>query len=165
MPPAPPLLIDAELAAFMQLGVSITVGSSDAANRPSIARGAGCRVGADGSTVSIFISSVQAAPLLAHVRATGRLAAVFSLPSTYRTLQLKGTDATVAAAGPDDVAIVARYRDAFVAELARLGYAEQLFRTLLSCPDEDLVALRFTPTGAFSQTPGPNAGRPLQAPA
>jgi hypothetical protein len=165
MRPAPPPLIDAELAAFMQLGVSITVGSSDAANRPSIARGAGCRVGVDEGTVSIFISQAQAAPLLAHVRETGRLAAVFSQPSTHRTLQLKGAGATVEHAGPRDVAIVARYRDAFVAELAQLDYAEQLIRTLLACPDEDLVALRFTPTEAFSQTPGPNAGRSLQAPA
>jgi hypothetical protein len=163
MPPAPPPLIDAELAAFMQLGVSITVGSSDAANRPSVARGAGCRVGADGRTVSIFISSVQAAPLVAHVRETGRLAAVFSRPSTHRTLQLKGLDATVETVATGDLAVVARYRDAFVAELAPLGYAGQRIRTLLACADDDLVALRFTPTEAFSQTPGPDAGRSLQA--
>jgi hypothetical protein len=165
MRPAPPPLIDAELAAFMQRGVSLTVGSCDAANRPSLARATGCRVAADGSTVRLFISGVQAAPLLAHVRETGRLAAVFSQPSTHRTLQLKGLDAKVEPAGPDDLAVVRRYRDAFVDELARLGYPRPVFHALLACPDADLVALRFTPTEAFSQTPGPNAGRSLQAPA
>lgn len=163
MPTAPPSLIDTELAAFMQLGVSITVGSCDAANRPSVARAAGCQVEAGGATVRIFISSVQAAPLLEHVRETGRLAAVFSQPSTHRTLQLKGLDAGVERLQPGDLAVVARYRDAFVAELARVGYARELIRTLLAVPDQDLVALRFTPAQAFSQTPGPNAGRSLQA--
>lgn len=163
MPTAQPPVIDAELAAFMQLGVSLTVGSCDAANRPSIARAAGCSVQAGGRTVRVFISRVQAAALLAHVNETGRLAAVFSQPSTHRTLQIKGVDACVEPADADDLRMAARYRDAFVAELAQVGYSPALIRTLLACPDQDLVALRFTPVEAFSQTPGPNAGRSLQA--
>jgi hypothetical protein len=105
---------------------------------------------------------VQVAPVLAHVRETGRIAAVFSRPSTHRTLQLKGRDARVEPVPPADLPIVARYRDAFVTELVAIGYAEELIRTLLDFPDDELVMLSFTPQEAYSQTPGPNAGRALQ---
>jgi hypothetical protein len=112
--------------------------------------------------VRIFVSNVQAAPLLAHVRETGRLAAVFSRPTTHRTLQLKGRDAQVVPVAVGDLAIVARYRDSLVAELDSIGLPPPLVRTLLDCPDEDIVGIRFTPAEAYSQTPGPDAGRALQ---
>ena len=38
-----------------------------------------------------------------------------------------------------------------------------MVRTLLSCPPEELVALSFCPSEAYSQTPGPNAGKRLEA--
>jgi hypothetical protein len=163
MPPTPPPLIDAELAAFMQLGVSITVGSCGADNRPSVVRGSGCRVADDGATVRVFVSLAQAAPLLAHVRATGRVAAVFSKPSNHRTLQLKGRNTTVEPLAAGDAAVIERYRDAFVAELRQQGYAPALARALHTAAFADMAALRFTPVEAYSQTPGPDAGRALQA--
>jgi hypothetical protein len=160
---ATPLLLDAELAAFLrQDGLSITAGSCGADLRPSVIRAVGCRIAADGSDVRIFVSGVQAAPLLAHVRETGRLAAVFSRPTTHRTLQLKGRDAHVVPVAGDDLAIVARFRDTLVAELDLVGLAPPLIRTLLACPDQDIVGIRFTPIEAYSQTPGPDAGRALQ---
>ncbi|MGZ5202311.1 MAG: hypothetical protein ACXWC4_21325 [Telluria sp.] len=156
-------LLDAELAAFMQQdGISLTLGSCGGDLRPSVGRAAGCKVAPDRGTVHLFVSRVQAAPVLAHVRETGRIAAVFSRPSTHRTLQLKGRDARVEPVGPDDLPIVARFRNAFVTELKAIGFAEDLIRTLLSFPDEDLVMLSFTPQEAYSQTPGPNAGRALR---
>jgi hypothetical protein len=63
---------------------------------------------------------------------------------------------------PADLPIVSRYRDAFAAELAPLGYAPILVHTLLGFPDDELVMISFTPLEAYSQTPGPNAGRALQ---
>jgi hypothetical protein len=163
MPNTQSQLLDAELAAFMQQdGISLTLGSCGADLRPSVGRAAGCKVAPDRGTVHLFVSRVQVAPVLAHVRETGRIAAVFSRPSTHRTLQLKGRDARVEPVPPADLPIVARYRDAFVTELVALGYAEALIRTLLDFPDDELVMLSFTPQEAYSQTPGPNAGRALQ---
>jgi hypothetical protein len=156
-------LLDEELAAFMQQdGISLTLGSCSADLQPSVGRAAGCRVSTDRSTVHIFASQVQLAPVLAHVRETGRIAAVFSSPSTHRTLQLKGRDARIAPFAPEDMPIVRRYRETFIAGLEPLGYPRALIRTLLAFPDEDLVMLSFTPLEAYSQTPGPNAGRALQ---
>jgi hypothetical protein len=162
---APPLLRDPELAAFLrQDGLSVTAGSCGADLRPSVIRALGCAFAVD-DTVRIFVSQDQAAPLLAHVRETGRLAAVFSRPSTHRTVQLKGADARVEPVTDADLAIVARYRDQLVAELEPIGLAPALIRALLACPHQDVVAIRFTPNEAYSQTPGPDAGRALQVPA
>ncbi|TFW34008.1 hypothetical protein [Massilia horti] len=157
----PPPLFDAELAAFMQGGISLNIGSCGPDRRPSVARAFGCRIAADRRQVRMLVSSSHAAQVLAHVRATGVLAAVFSEPSTYRTVQLKGVDATVEPATPEDLAAVAACRAGFVAELEPLGYAPDMVRALLGCPDADIVAVRFTPSAAFSQTPGPDAGRAL----
>lgn len=158
-------LLDDELAAFMQQdGISLTVGSCSADLQPSVGRAAGCRVSADRFTVQLFVSQVQLAPVLAHVRETGRIAAVFSSPSTHRTLQLKGRNARIEPFAPADLPLVSHYREAFAAGLEPLGYPRPLIRTLLAFPDQDLVMLSFTPLEAYSQTPGPNAGRALQVP-
>jgi hypothetical protein len=161
----PPALFDAELAAFMQGGISLNIGSCGADLRPSVARAVGCRIAQDRRTVRILVSKVQAAPVLGHVRAAGALAAVFSEPATLRTVQLKGVDASVEPASAEDLAIAAAYRQAFISHLEPLGYAPALIGALLACPDADIVAVRFTPSAAFSQTPGPDAGRALGVPA
>ena len=159
--PAP--LIDTELAAFMQRGISLNVGSCGLDLLPSVARATGCRVSADRLTVRMLVSRHQAAAVIAHVETGAALAAVFSEPSTHRTVQFKAHHARVESAGAEDIAAVARYRDGFVEELRPLGYAPELIRSFLACPDADIVALRFTPCAAFSQTPGADAGHALQA--
>lgn len=156
-------LIDAEHAAFMQGGVSISAGSCGSGKLPSLARATGCRVDADRRRVSIYVAASHAVDLLADVRATGAIAVVFSQPSTNRTMQVKGRDAVVAALAAGELAVVEAYRDAFVHELAPLGYAPHLIYTVLACAPDDIVALRFSPCAAFTQTPGPQAGQPLKA--
>lgn len=155
-------LFDAELAAFMQRGISLNLAGCGADLAPSVARAVGCRIDAGRTSVRLLVSQVQAACVLAHVRANGKLAAVFSEPATHRTVQLKAVDAVVEAAGADDLAAVARYRDAFVAHLEPLGFPPAIMGAMLACPDGDLCAIRFTPAEAFSQTPGSGAGQALR---
>ena len=159
-----PLLAD-EHAAFIQGGVSILGASRDAAQVPSIARAHGCRVAPDRRRVTIFLSQTQAATLIDDVRRSGALAVVFSYPPTHRTIQLKGTDAVVRAAGASERAAIPAYVASFVESLGMLGYESRQIQTLLALPDEAIVAVDFTPTAAFDQTPGPKAGAPVQAPA
>jgi len=163
MPTAHEPLFDADQAAFMQRGISLNLGSCGPGLQPSVARAVGCRISADRRTVRMLVSATQAAALIADVGQGGALAAVFSEPSTHRTLQLKGHDPVVETATAGDLAAVARYRDGFVEELRPLGYPPALILALLACPDSDIVALCFTPCAAFSQTPGPDAGCALRA--
>ena len=99
--------------------------------------------------------------LIAAIHRNGRIAVVFTRPTTHRSLQLKGDDAALVRLRPDDAARVAGYRDAMVAELGGNGISEALTRALLAGGDDELVAIEFTPVAAFVQTPGPDAGKPL----
>lgn len=162
MPSMPPVPIDADHAAFMQGGVSITMGSCSAQGMPSIVRAYGCRLSDDHSRVTVAVWQAQAEQVLADIRSNGKVAIVFSLPATHRTMQLKGSDATVGAAADDDRALVAAYREAFIQHLVMLGYEESLMRAFMACPPDEIVTVSFTPTAAFTQTPGPHAGEPLK---
>lgn len=153
--------IDPELSEFLQSGVSIHVASRDAANVACINRGIGCRVSDDRRRVTVFMHESQCRALLADFAANGAIAFVGSEPSTHRTVQLKGNDATVSALRVDDEALVANHCDTFAAGLVRLGYDPLLVPTLLGGEREDIVAVTFTPSSAFLQTPGPCAGDPL----
>ena len=156
-------LIDAACALFMQGGVSISIGSCDANKEPWLSKAMGCLVAPDFQTVTVFAAASHSPELMAALAQTGRIAAVFSQPSTHRTLQLKGKDAQVAAAEAGDPAIVNAYRDAFVRELLPLGFDERPIHAFLACEDSDIVRISFSPSAAFTQTPGPQAGQPLQA--
>jgi hypothetical protein len=102
--------------------------------------------------------------VLDDLRDNGQVAVVFSQPSNNRTLQVKGTDAVVAACDADDEALAARYLQGFVDEIGQLGLAAEVAHTMLG-HDGGLVAVRFSVAAAFEQTPGPGAGRPLATPA
>lgn len=156
-------VLDAEHAAFVGGGVSVVAASCNAGCAPSLARATGVRIGAGRREVTLFLSSVYARALLQHVAETGAIAVVFTEPSTHRTVQLKGRDARVVPLQDGDLECVAAYRQRWIVALTALGFPEYLPRTMLACPPQDLVALVFTISAAFSQTPGPRAGTALGA--
>lgn len=155
-------LLDEADAAFIEGGVSINACSRDRENAPAVCRAVGCRVSHDRTSVVLLIPKSRAPEFLDAVRFSGQVAVVFTQPSTHRTIQIKGTNAEVLPARKSDASLSDRYADATVAEICRLGYAENLIRALMSCPPEDIVNVAFTPSEAFLQTPGPRAGEPLK---
>ena len=154
--------LDSEHADFIRGGVSIIVAARDARNETTVSRALGCRVADDGRRVTVFVSAAQSGVLLADVRDNGVIAVVFSQPTTHRAIQLKGTDAAVVPLAPDDPHVLAAYRGSMTARVAPLGFSESFVRAFLSVAPGDVVAIAFTPSAAFSQTPGPKAGSPLK---
>ena len=142
-------------------GVSVIVASRDAALRPSIMRGVGSAISADGAQVTVYLRRSQSRQLLQDIEAGGGVAVVFSEPPTHRTLQLKARAATLRPAGPTDQPLLDKYLAAMRHELAQVGYGSDYVAVMLSAPLADVVALQFTPQAAFDQTPGPRAGAPL----
>lgn len=154
-------LLDEANAAFIRCGAMVSVASRDANHVPSVARALGCRIATDRRSVTVFLDASQCEALLRDVRETRAIAAVFSQPSTHRTIQLKGADAALAPIEPGDAALIDANRAALVADMGRVGYDEAFVRTLLAFGASDLAAVSFTPTAAFAQTPGPQAGKRL----
>lgn len=161
MSTAPPALIGPDEAALIHRRVSINVASRDAAQRPHLMRAMGCRLSADRRQVTLFMHAGSSRFVLEDLRANGQIAVVFSEPSSNRTLQFKGGDATIAPVEPGDEALVQTYIRRFAEELGSVGHRPEVPRTLFAHRPGDLVAVRFTPTAAFDQTPGPKAGEAL----
>ena len=154
-------VLDAVHAAFCQSGVGMGIAASTREAVPTHVRAIGCRVSSDCREMTIFVSATQAEPVLKCISDNGAVAAVFTEPSSHRTVQVKGRNAQAAPLQPGDLEIVEAYRTAFAHALLPLGFDEALIRTLLACPPADIIGIRLTPTDAYSQTPGPKAGEPL----
>jgi hypothetical protein len=159
-----PAVLDEEHAAFIQQGVSIIVCSRTSGNVTDVARGCGCRVSGDRRQVVVLVERSRTSSMLEDFQANGMIAVVFSQPSTHRTIQLKGTDAHAARLAPADRTLLQRHADAWAEDLAKIGYTAEFARALHGEPRDDLVAIGFTPTAAFLQTPGPQAGKRLHEP-
>lgn len=163
MPADPPVLLGPDQRALLERHVSIIVGTRDAEHRPHLMRAVGCRLSDDGRRLTVLVPEASGRAVLTDLRDNGRVAVVLSEPSTNLTLQLKGDDAAVEAAGAQDLALAERTLQGFVEEIGRLGFPAQVAQTIL-CHDEGLAAIHFTIAAAFEQTPGPAAGTPLSSP-
>lgn len=157
-----PFSLDKQDAALLRIEhLSILGASRGPDNMPFVAIAVGCRFSSDLQQVTLFFPKADAREMLAHIADNGRLAAVFSLPSTHQTLQLKGSNARVARVVKADVELVNSYCHAFVDHLEKLGFVRKAIEAMLAFEPDDLCAVTFTPVAAFSQTPGPNAGRAI----
>ncbi|QTN26994.1 hypothetical protein HZ993_17010 [Rhodoferax sp. AJA081-3] len=154
-------LLSAEMIAMVQSGVSTIVSSCDAALRPSIMRAMASTITADGRLVTVYLARKQSRQLLQDIAASGRLAVVFSQPSSNRTLQLKTRQVHSRTTTAADHAIVKRYLAAMEWELTQVHIPPVLTRVMLAHDLDDLVAVEFAFQEAFDQTPGPNAGAPI----
>ncbi|MDB4936648.1 MAG: hypothetical protein JWP87_3620 [Labilithrix sp.] len=150
--PLPTPTLD-ELGSLLKLGVSVLAATRDANMRPAISRCGGARVGNDG-LVRVAIALPEGARTLANLESTGVIALTAVLPTTYRTLQVKGREAR-RVEWPELDQIVISHRAAFVEEVLAIGLARENAPVMWSTR---FVAIAFTPDEIFDQTPGPSAG-------
>lgn len=158
---APPLL-SPELLAMMDGGVSVIVSSCDAELVPSVMRAVGSHVQDQGRRITVYLSRSQSTQLLRDVARSGRLAVVFSQPSSHKTVQLKAGNARVREARDDEAPLLQRYLRGMERELTLIGLGPVYARAMLVHRLDDVVAIEFQPELAFDQTPGPKAGRAIQ---
>ena len=156
-----PQPLDAGHAAFIQGPVSVIVASRNAELVADVVRGCGCRVSRDRRQLTVLVEPGRASTLLDDVATNGMIAVVFSQPSTHQTIQLKGTDARVVRVTAADRAAARQHLRDWTADLGRIGF-DAPFSAALHGGTGELAAIRFTPTAAFQQTPGPAAGQPLR---
>jgi hypothetical protein len=156
-----PVILDERHVDFIQRHVTINVSSRDANNMPTLVRGFGCRVAESGQRVTVYVPQMSGQRLLQSLAGHGMIAVVCSRPSTHEALQLKGVDAKVADLDAGDHQTVRNCFESFLVELKTLGYSDHFVNAVRSLMDEGVVAVTFTPSAAFVQTPGPQAGQSL----
>jgi hypothetical protein len=154
--------LDAARATFVQGPVSVIVATRDADLVPDVVRGCGCRVSRDRRQVTVLVEPGRSSAVMENLAANGMIAVTFSQPSNHRTLQLKGTDARVVRVTAADRAAALQHLAAWSEDLGRIGFTAA-FSAALHGGTGEIAAIRFTPSAAYQQTPGPGAGQPIVA--
>lgn len=153
-----------DLLAFLQRGLSLYMGSTDSRGWPQVARAFAVRP-LPGPQLALAVPAEPAAGLFAGIEATGQVALVLCQPTTHFTVQVKGRDALVEPLLTDDWPELGRNRDAFGAEILPFGFDADFADAWFSVQGNGADAVRvvrFTPSGAWNQTPGPGAGAPME---
>lgn len=149
-------LIPDDLAELFEGGVSILVGTRDAARIPEATRGVGAIVHPDRRRLTIFIPVDVSELALKNLGENGLIAVGFSSILDHKTIQVKGTVENIRSATDPEREIVSRYHAAFSEVLYIIGLPRAVTRTLNTWPCH---AVTFAATDIFLQTPGPNAGQ------
>ena len=137
------------------------VGSANRRLVPTVMRAIAARVEADRQHLTLYVADATSARTLADLRENPRVAVTLSKVTTYRTMQVKGEVLSITASGDAAAAeYVDRVRNAFAADLERIGMPGRHTRRLAMLPFHQL---RVRVDALFVQTPGPGAGKPLDA--
>lgn len=151
-------MIDPQLAAFLQEGVGIHLGTRNEERQPNGARAAAVKVEDDGVHLTVYLAEVAAERLLPDLRSNGQAAVVFGRPTDDRSCQVKGTFVSLRPAAEAERPFVVAQWDGFLAQLARIGIPPAAAHGWVNWP---AVAIRLRATALFEQTPGPGAGAPI----
>jgi hypothetical protein len=155
--------IDAALKAFIESGVSVVVGTRDEGLVPEIVRAWGPLVNRDRRSVRICVPEATSVRTRTNLVGNGRIAAAFSLPSSYETVQLKGRHLRTTRPSAEDLLRVDRHRESFAGVNESIGVprarVEAFWRRELAGSTR-FVTIHFVVHAIFNQTPGPAAGAP-----
>jgi hypothetical protein len=152
------LAVDADIAAFLGAGVAVVAATRDAELRPEITRAWGPLISPDACELRVCLSAAPDSRTLANLRDNGDFAATFSLPTTYRSVQIKGTLRTLDEPTPEDIARAEAHLAAFVDEAVQVGVPRAICSRFAERP---FVAVTIGIAELYDQTPGPRAGAAL----
>jgi hypothetical protein len=151
-------MIDGALAAFLQEGVGIHIGTRTDSLQPNGARAIAVDVEAGGEYLVVYVARVAAARLLPDLASNGQAAVGFGRPVDDRACQVKGTFVSVRDATEDERPRVLAQWDGFLGSLEKIGIPRAATQTWVTWP---AVAIRLRANALFNQTPGPDAGAPI----
>ncbi|MDP9151047.1 MAG: pyridoxamine 5'-phosphate oxidase family protein [Myxococcota bacterium] len=153
-------VLSADLVEFFESGVSILVATRDARLHPACGRAMGAQVQSAARVVTVFIPEVTSSHTVANLRDNRRIAVTFARPLTHYAIQIKGTCQAIRASGEAERAVQMRYRAAYTEQLHAVGMPRPATARLVWWPS---LALDVLVQDLFVQTPGPTAGRRLEA--
>lgn len=144
----------------LQGGVSVLVGSVDAAGVPACCRGIAIRCDADLSTLTVYVPVATSQQVIANVASTRRVAVVASEPISHWTTQIKGTTNNVRIASEAEGAFVRTRLQEYAEVLGQIGLPRKITKAVNHWPS---FAIDITVHEVFDQTPGPRAGMEIDS--
>lgn len=147
---------------FIHQGLSITVASRDPRCIPSISKALACRVLPETQEIHIFINATEAGSLLADIANSGGIAVTYCLPSSHKTIQIKGSAAYQRDVQAGDLEYSQAYIQSLLQDLGSLGYPLAVMSRYLYLDPDQLTVISFQPDSVFEQSPGEKAGEPME---
>ena len=151
-------MIDRDLAAFLQEGVGIHIGTRNAALQPNGSRALAVTVESDGLHVVVYAAQVAAARVLPDLEDNAQIAIGFGRPTDDRACQVKGVVTGIRDATEAERSVVTAQWDGFLGCLEQIGIPRVATATWVTWP---AVVIRVRVNALFNQTPGPGAGAPI----
>ena len=151
-------MIPESIVHLLRTGVSVMVGTRDAALMPECTRAWGIHVGTDRGTVTVFLSEAFAGTTLDNLRENGRIAVTCTRPTDHITCQIKGRVRSMKPVTSANRETSRQWHREFMAELRAIGVPSALGDAWIV---EPAVAVEVAVTDVFDQTPGPGAGEKI----
>jgi hypothetical protein len=151
-------MLTQEWAEFLENGVAMTMGVLNSQLITKAVRCVGAVVGGDRKTVTFYLPKDSALRVIPMVLENKNVAVVACLPSTYKTIQLKGQFLAYRDADSRDRIILERYRELFFYQTDQAGVPKNSMIRMRSFP---ALAMDVEITDLFLSTPGPQAGNSL----
>lgn len=148
-------MIPSTMCDLLRTGVSVIVGTRDAALTPECTRAWGIRVGADRTSVTIFLTETVSGKTLRNLKENGLIAVSCTRPTDHVACQLKGRLRRIRPATEKELEQSAAWHREFAAELLAVGFQPQLAEQWITRP---ALAVEIDVTDVFQQTPGPGTG-------
>lgn len=149
-----------ELVDFIESGVSMGVGATNADLRPECARAVGARVASDRRAVTVFLPMAVVDRLAPCLVEGAPVAVTFSRIHDHRTVQLKGRVRSTRPAEESERELLLTYLAAFAEQASMAGLPRAVVRKVVTYP---ALAVTFGVEALFEQTPGPEAGARYEA--
>lgn len=151
-------MIDKGLAAFLEEGLAIHIGTRDADLEPDGSRVTAIKAEEDGRHVIVYVPKAAEARVLPNLEANGQGAVVLVRVHDERSCQIKGIFAGARTAGEAERAFVTDQWDRFIQNIEQIGLPRAVTGHWKMWP---CLAVRLRVTALFDQTPGPQAGATL----
>ena len=155
-------VLNQQLAKFIGSGVAIVVASRNQALEPHLCRAWAGKLSADRQLLSLYLPTLQGRSTLADLAQNRQFCAVFSRPTDYFSIQLKGQCIEIGddisqqqCQGLDEVQL---YWQQFSQALQAVGLTQQQSQSLWA---QGITPITVAIEQCFGQTPGPDAGREL----
>jgi hypothetical protein len=154
------MLSDPSIVRYLGNGMSIVIGTVDAAGWPATCRAVALAGHEDALGVTVYLPVVTAAETIANLATNGRIAIVSSCPTDHGTVQLKGRSRSVRVACESEAEVVRAQMERFADVLDQVGVPRRIARSLAAWP---AFAVDVEVEAVFEQTPGPRAGSLVKA--
>jgi hypothetical protein len=139
-------------------GPAVVIATRDGRMRPQIAR-AWAVQHIDGGAIRLCVEAAPRSRTRCNLDQHREIAVTMARPTTYRSVQIKGTVIELGAPTPEQRDLVDAHQRALAVEAAEVGMPGRLAARILNATS--LVSVAVAVHEVYDQTPGTPAGEPL----